>query len=233
MKTIRAISMILLVAIVVLAIRLNQQAIERLSYDFPQTEMLAKSMQSVVAVYHPTYGGTPASGFYIGNGIIVTAGHVAEEKGIEKVVFEDGDEYNVLEQIVHPDFDCGFLLISDANSMPNTFPHPNEPILKFDSAEIKRGEVVFILGNPGGLLFNVSKGIISSVNRDCDEYFGKTILIGFDAMATYGSSGAPVVDQDGEIRGVQVGGRGFHGSSVAITTSDILKALKQAGLEIE
>lgn len=194
-----------------------------------RVEMLDATMQSVVAIYHPNMG-IPASGFYIGNGIIVTAGHVAKKDGLERVVFEDGDTYNILRQIVHPDFDCGFLLISKANSVPNTFPYPDEPVLKFDSTEIRRGETVFILGNPNDLVFNVSKGVVSSTNRLCDGYFGEAVLMGYDAVAVGGSSGAVVIDKDGEIRGVHVGDKRFHGSAVAITASDILEAMKVAGL---
>ena len=191
--------------------------------QFSNVEMIIKSMKSVVAVYYFNIG-IPASGFYIGNGIIVTAGHVAKESGLEKIVFEDGDTYDIIQQIVHPDFDCGFLIISEEN---------NEPVLKFDIVEVQRGEEIYVLGNPGGLTFNVSKGIISSINRICAGYFGETILIGYDAATACGGSGSLVADRDGEIRGVHVGNNGFHGSAVAITASEILKAMNAAGLEVD
>ena len=186
-----------------------------------QSVMLDTAMQSVVAIYHPSIG-IPASGFYIGNGIIVTAGHVAKVEGLEKVVFEDGDEYSVLEQIVCPNYDCGFLLLLS---------EVDEPMLKFDLVKVQRGEIVYVLGNPSGLTFNVSKGIISSINRLCDGYFGNTVLIGYDAIAASGSSGSPVIDEDGEVRGVHVGDNGFHGSAVAITTDDILRAFDAIELQ--
>lgn len=200
----------------------NRFCINYTSNHIPMTqvEMISKSMQSVVAVYHPDYN-TLASGFYIGNGVIVTAGHVAKEE-LKNVVFENGSEYDIIRKIKHPDYDCGFLIIEDCNA----------PALSFDTAEIQRGEIVFILGNPKGLTFNVSAGIISSISRFCNGYFGETILIGYDAVAVSGNSGSPVIDKDGEIRGVNVGDKGFHGSAVAITTKDILKALNEAGLEI-
>lgn len=185
-----------------------------------QIEMIERSMQSVVTVYCP-YIDIPASGFYIGNGIIVTAGHVSSVEGVEKVTFEDGTEYPVLNQITHPDYDCGFLQIANID----------KPVLVFDSIDSQRGETVFVLGNPGGLVFNVSKGIVSSDNRYCNGYFGETTLIGYDAATTRGSSGSLVIDEDGEVRGINVGNYGFHGSAVAITTHDILKALDAVGLQ--
>jgi S1-C subfamily serine protease len=185
----------------------------------PQVDMIDKAMQSVVAVYHPNID-VPASGFYIGNGVIVTAGHVASVENLEKVVFEDGLECSIIKQIAHKNYDCGFLLIENID----------KPVLNFDLADVKRGEIIFVLGNPNGLVFNVSKGIISSSNRLCNGFFGETVLIGYDAATERGSSGSPVIDEDGEVRGINVGNNGFHGSAVAITVSDIIKAMKEAKL---
>jgi S1-C subfamily serine protease len=184
-----------------------------------QTEMIAKSMQSIVAVHHPTIG-IPASGFYIGNGVFVTAGHVAGMEGIEKVVTEDGVEYPVIEQLRHPDYDCGFLIVKDANC----------PILKFDVNVVRRGEEIFILGNPADLTFISTKGIVTG-RTDCGGYFGDISLIVVDAVANNGNSGSALLDIDGEVRGVHVGGRGDCGYDVSVCVSDIFKALEVVGLQ--
>ena len=210
----------------------------RIPTSMTQIEMIEQSMQSVVAVYRPDYD-IPASGFYIGNGIIITAGHIAETENLEKVVFEDGDEYKIIKQIVHPDYDCGFLLISEANDLPHTFPHPNEPSLEFDLAEVQRGEEIFILGNPSGFLFLSTKGIIVGRRDNINGLFGDTLLIVSDAAGQGGNSGSVLVDKDGEIRGVWIGGYTSRcgafltGCGLSIPVNDILEALEQAGLEIE
>ena len=198
-----------------------------------QIEMIERSMQSVVAVYRSDYD-LPASGFYIGDGIIVTAGHVAEVGSLEKVVFEDGDEYPILEQIVHPDYDCGFLLIK----YPCDPCDINEPILKFDLAEVQRGEEIFILGNPSGFTFLSTNGIVAG-RDDFDGFFGDTLLIIIDAAGQGGNSGSVLIDKDGEIRGLWIGGSisrcgaFLTGCGASVPVNDILEALKQAGLEIE
>ena len=164
----------------------------------------------------------PASGFYVGNGIIITAGHVSETLGIEKVVFENGDEYNVIRQITHSDYDCGFLLIND----------PNKLALVFDFAEVQRGEEIFILGNPKDLIFVSTKGVVSGVT-DSDGCFGDTLLIVTDASSYNGNSGSPLLDINGEIRGVHVGwvvAPEIFGVNVCV--KDILKALDAAGLQL-
>jgi len=187
-----------------------------------QVKMIELSMQSVVQVTHPNWPGSPASGFYIGNDIVVTAGHVSDTEP-NGVIFEDGTEYEVLKSITHPDYDCGFLLLHSVK----------KPALEFDSVKSKRGEKLFILGNPFRLIFCATKGIVSSVKADCDEFFGKVILIQTDAVSFPGNSGSCVLDDDGEIRGVLVGGRGrSSGISFVVPTEAILKALKEAKLEI-
>jgi len=191
-----------------------------------QVEIIETVMQSVVAVYHPSIN-IPASGFYIGDGVIVTAGHVAKMDGIKKVVFEDGTKYPVLRQIVHPDYDCGFLIIENID----------RPILKFDLKEVQRGENIFTLGHPVGLTFIVTKGIVTG-RSDAEGFFGNTLLITTDAVTQPGNSGSVLIDEDGEIRGVHVGGKigncgsPLHGYEVDICVSDILKAMETAKLKL-
>lgn len=185
-----------------------------------QVEMIAQAMQSVVRVIHPDYGEYAMSGFYIGNGVIVTVGHVSEMEGLEKVIFEDGSEYPVLKQIVHPDYDCGFLLIDD----------PNKPALEFDLAGVQRGDVVYTLGNPEKRSFVAAKGIVCG--RTVVSCFGEIQLIIEDIARYSGTSGAVLLDVDGEIRGVHVGSVISNDYGVSICVEDILNALEHAGLEI-
>lgn len=210
---------ILLVLIAVIAfIPIQEISVQNKSVS--QVEMIAQAMQSIVRVIHPDYGEYATSGFYIGNGVIVTAGHVSKVEGLEKVIFEDGSEYPVLEQIVHPDYDCGFLLIDD----------PNKPVLKFDLAKVQRGEVVYTLGNPEKRSFVVAKGIVCG--RTVVSYFGEIQLIIEDVARYGGTSGAVLLGVDGEIRGVHVGSVISNDYGVSICVEDILNALEHAGLEI-
>lgn len=218
-----------IVLFLLLAILFIMRVRIQVRYTKPETtqvEMIAKSMKSVVAVYHSFYD-IPASGFYIGNGIIVTAGHVAKED-IKKVVFENGVECPVLKRINYSDYDCGFLIIEDVN----------QPALKFDFKKSKRGEVVFTLGNPRNVTFVSTKGIITG-RTDSNGFFGDIELLLADAVSHPGNSGSVLLDEDGEIRGIHVGGRmtrcgaALHGYEVSIPVEYILYALDQAGLEIE
>jgi S1-C subfamily serine protease len=177
-----------------------------------QTQVINEAMQSVVAVWseHTAY---PASGFYIGEGVIVTAGHVAEVEGVNEVVFEDGTRCKVLERIAHGEYDCGFLIIESVN----------KPALKFDDEVLLRGDTVYLLGNPLDMKFFVSKGIVSGRN-ECYKFFGEVQLIGHDANMASGSSGGLLIDTEGEIVGVQVGTSGST-FGFAVSKEDILTAL--------
>lgn len=182
-------------------------------------------MQSVVAVYCPSID-IPASGFYIGDGVIVTAGHVAGVGGIEKVVFEGGAEYPILDSIVHPDYDCGLLIIDVID----------KPALEFDSDGVERGETIFVLGNPNGMTFIVTKGVVSG-KYDFDGFFGDIQMLVSDAAGQSGSSGSVVIDADGGIIGVWVGGSTSRcgsflvGTGAIIGVDHILLALDAAELQ--
>jgi S1-C subfamily serine protease len=194
--------------------------------------VIEDSLQSVVQVIDSEFPEVPASGFYIGDGIIVTAGHVSKRDTISHVVFMDGTEYEVIEHIVHPDFDCGFLLIETVD----------RPALKFDTLPLHRGDTVFMLGHPHvgsaydgfSILFNTSKGIVTGFLRL--ETFGDMEMFISDAVGHPGNSGSVLIDLEGEIRGLHVGGgrsrcgAPLHGFEMNVKVSDILKAMESAGL---
>ncbi len=60
------------------------------------------------------------------------------------------------------------------------------------------GEEVFTIGNPGGLSFSASTGIISSIRKD--EEYGQ--IIQTTTPISKGCSGSPLINQAGEVVGV-------------------------------
>ena len=194
-------------------------------YAAPKTsiEMLDDAMQSVVEVLHSNYPNQPASGSYIGDGIILTAKHVSIHEEVDKVRFEDGTECKVIGRYNHPDIDVGLLFIEKID----------KPILKFDNKKLYRGTVIYVLGSPMGQIFNCSKGIVSNTTREPRvELHGNIELIQVDAYSCPGSSGSAVIDEDGEIRAILVGGTHtpcggpIIGSGVCISTEHILKVIE-------
>lgn len=204
-----------------------------LSRPMTQIEMLEKTMPQVVQMIHSTYPDDPASGSHIGNGIILTVKHVSIYDEVDKVIFEDGSEYDIIDRYNDPEIDIGFCVI-DLGEEANI-----RPRLSFDPDPVSRGLEVFVLGNPYSHTYNSSKGIVTNGNKEPRPLHGDTPLFQTDAFASPGSSGSAVVDKAGKIRGVLVGG--YHdrsgsavvGTGVCIPVDEILDALERSGLEVD
>lgn len=76
------------------------------------------------------------------------------------------------------------------------------------------GEESFTVGNPQGLTQTLSKGIISGF-RENRKYIQTTTEI------TYGSSGAPLFNRNGEVIGITTGGFGEANLNYAINIKEV------------
>ena len=74
------------------------------------------------------------------------------------------------------------------------------PVKLGNSESIKIGEKVIAIGNPLGLQFSVSQGIISAINREGAN--GINAYIQTDAALNPGNSGGPLVNTNGEVVGI-------------------------------
>ncbi|MDE2511654.1 MAG: trypsin-like peptidase domain-containing protein [Elusimicrobia bacterium] len=97
---------------------------------------------------------------------------------------------------------------------------------KLDDAE----EIVAI-GNPHGHLFNVTKGIVSGLQRDQLDTEFVMDLTQTDAAVNPGNSGGPLFNMWGSVVGVnesiETESGGFEGASFAVPAAYIIEALKQ------
>ena len=69
-----------------------------------------------------------------------------------------------------------------------------------NSDDIKIGERVIAIGNPYGLIFSVSEGIVSGIHRTGQN--GIKAYIQIDAALNPGNSGGPLVNKQGEVIGM-------------------------------
>ncbi len=77
----------------------------------------------------------------------------------------------------------------------------NYTYLKFgDSDNIQIGEKVIAIGNPLGLQFSVSEGIVSAIHRP--GISGTNVYIQTDAALNPGNSGGPLIDKQGKVIGI-------------------------------
>lgn len=70
-----------------------------------------------------------------------------------------------------------------------------------DSNDVSVGEKVIAIGNPLGLQFSVSEGIVSATHRDVSSN-GLEAYIQTDAALNPGNSGGPLIDKNGEVIGI-------------------------------
>jgi len=144
------------------------------------------------------------SGCFISNdGIILTAGHVVDGADRFEITLRDG---TVLESTVSmrgDNLDVGFIKVDLPEGM-------TVETLAWDNDPVYLTEPVYIMGHPLGWMNNwtISKGILSNLGRDCEGFFGQFLMLQADAASYPGNSGGPVIDMEGEIVGVLVGGIG-------------------------
>jgi len=81
---------------------------------------------------------------------------------------------------------------------------PLRPIEVGTSADLRVGQSVLAIGNPFGLDFTLTTGIVSALGRDVDGAGGRPIkdCIQTDAAINPGNSGGPLLDSHGQLIGM-------------------------------
>jgi putative serine protease PepD len=130
------------------------------------------------------------------DGTIVTADHVIKGGGAITVLFADGTESAA--RVLSADSTTDIATLA-----PETLPQPLVPATIGGGAAA--GDEVVAIGNPLGLAFSVSAGVVSGLDRTADTNVGRfSGLIQFDASVNPGSSGGPLVDANGNVVGIVV-----------------------------
>lgn len=135
------------------------------------------------------------SGFIISeDGYIVTNNHVVAKATEVKVVLKDGSEYKAKIVGTDPKTDIALLKIDPKGKKL-------QPVKLGDSDKLKIGEWVIAIGNPFGLSYTVTAGIISAKGRVIGEGPYDNFLQ-TDASINPGNSGGPLINMKGEVVGI-------------------------------
>ena len=180
------------------------------------------------------------TGFVVSkDGDILTNAHVVSESGVAAtsvvVVFKNGSDTQgtqVPATIVGSDesTDVALLRID-----PSQAPVELTPVTLGDSSQVAVGESVVAIGNPLGLDFSLSTGVVSAVGRELQSPNGATITDGIqtDAAINPGNSGGPLFNANGEVIGIneqidsQSGGNEGIGFAVPINTAvQVMQAMQ-------
>ena len=130
-------------------------------------------------------------------GHVVTNYHVLEGASEATVRLSDGRDYKASLVGVSPAHDIAVLRIAVGSRRP-------QPVPVGTSADLKVGQKVFAIGNPFGLDWTLTTGIVSALDRSLPSDGGATIdhLIQTDAAINPGNSGGPLLDSAGRLIGV-------------------------------
>lgn len=152
------------------------------------------SIKSVVTI--KTSAGFQGTGFIISDvGYLVTNAHVLADGSGNLASTISATTFNQVtrnaEFIGHNnEFDLALLKISGVYDS-----------LKLDNSNnVQIGEKVIAIGNPLGLQFSVTEGIVSAVHREGIN--GLKVYIQTDAALNPGNSGGPLINKEGKVIGI-------------------------------
>ena len=153
-----------------------------------------------------------------GDGYIVTNSHVigdSKSKYYYQIKDNKGKKYNAYVVGYDTRTDLAVLKISAKNLTPVTFGK---------STDLKVGDDIIAVGNPGGVNFqnSLTKGIVSAKERSIDD--GSVTYIQTDAAVNPGNSGGPMCNLYGQVVGIttaKISSSVYEGMGFAIPSETI------------
>lgn len=145
------------------------------------------SMVEITTVVNGKYDSF-GSGFFIGDGRIVTSYHIIE--GAESLIVKsvDGKEYKV-EAVLGYDEDIDIAILATNGDKPG---------LTICQDGAITGETAYTLGSPYGLTATFSRGMVTTASRKIREIE----YVQTDAPISSGNSGGPLLNKYGEVIGI-------------------------------
>jgi hypothetical protein len=207
----------LLIAIGLLPVAIYAQAA---AYDY--SKLYEKSAPAVVQV---TTDDGSGSGFLVtAFGHIATNYHVIRNSRYLAVQFPDGRKVKAAVAAVNPHFDMAILKVN-SEVVKDIEPLPILPEEK--DSTVKVGIPVVAIGSPLNQKFLMTQGILSKVDE--------TTVLG-DFLLQAGNSGGPLMNQEGEVLGINTFGEANIAGAIRVATlRDFLSSpeLVAESIEIE
>lgn len=144
-------------------------------------------------------------------GHVITNFHVIEGASEATVKLADGRSFKAALVGASPAHDIAVLKIGVGFKRP-------PPVPVGTSGDLKVGQKVFAIGNPFGLDWTLTTGIVSALDRTLGGDNGVTIehLIQTDAAINPGNSGGPLLDSAGRLIGINTAIYSPSGASAGI-----------------
>ena len=155
--------------------------------------------------------GTGSGFMWDDEGDIITNYHVISDASVVKVRLSDGREYPAKLVGASEFHDLAVLRIAVPSNRPPALPIGT-------SHDLRVGQRVYAIGNPFGLDWSLSTGIVSALDRSLSGEEGSRIehLIQTDAAINPGNSGGPLLDSAGRLIGMNTAIYSPSGASAGI-----------------
>ena len=192
-------------------------------------DLIPKIAPSVVSIRTDKSLG---SGFIFStDGLIMTNRHVVTGSGVGKFQISTSNNQKTLASVVYIDKQLDFALLRPESKLQAA------PLAICYLSYPKPGQDVIAIGSPDGIAGTVTKGVVSAVRQPVDQLKGLApegvLLVQHDAAISPGNSGGPLVNNRGELLGVNTyglnntaDGRSLQSINFAISIVDVLKALE-------
>jgi S1-C subfamily serine protease len=178
----------------------DEQATIELFKSASDSVAYIQTLESVRIPYQGTVqqmSGTGSGFVWDKAGHVVTNFHVVQGASGALVTLHDGSQYEARHLVSYADKDLAVLTI-DAP------PDKLFPVTLGSSHDLQVGQKAFAIGNPYGLDYSLSHGIISALDREMNGVGGRRIsgVIQTDAAVNPGNSGGPLLDSAGRLIGI-------------------------------
>ena len=156
-------------------------------------DIIKKSEPCIFVVYavdgnNPNY--FQGTGFFIKEGNIGVSNHHVFAGGKQWFIkANDGKQYQV-DNILAESQEFDYVVFHVR--APKQFPY-----LKIATSSIEKGDDVIVIGNPKGLEYSLTTGVVSAIRSQTKE----NDVIQISAAISHGSSGSPVMNTRGEVIG--------------------------------
>lgn len=211
-------------------------------YSNTSIQVAEKTLPSVVgikvtyqisSIFGSSTGEATGSGIILSeDGYIVTNNHVIssesssyyaiqEATGIKVKLYNDDTYYDATVIGTDDYTDLAVIKIEKTDLTPAVIG---------DSSQVKVGEFAMAVGNPLGLDYSVTTGVISAIERDVQADGRSYTVIQTDAAINSGNSGGALVNSSGEVIGIntlKLSGNGIEGVGFAIPISSTTSIISQ------